>query len=424
MSKYLKFYSRKDVQKRILELAKDREVAAQYNQGFGKRPDTLMYLGDILELAKKGTTSLHVSEERWEDPLDLKPGMTKKQLDSNRIGWDLILDIDTIYWDYAKLTAYYLIEALKFHDVENFSIKFSGSKGFHIGVPFEAFPDEVNGVKTKDLFPEGLRVIAAYLQDMISDMLRQKILEKTNVSDLCVSTGKKKEDLVKNGKFDPFSLIEIDTVLISNRHLFRSAYSMHEKTELVSVPIDPKEVLNFDKKNADPEIVKAERKFLDREKVKKNEGSRLIIQAFDWYSKKNIRKPKEEKTIDYELPKNAISEEFFPFCIKKILEGKMEDGKKRALFIIVNFLRKMGWAWKDIENKIEEWNKKNPDPLKEAYLKGQLNWNKRRKESILPPNCSNSMYYKDLIICCNSKVCQRYKNPVNYALRQSKQKKK
>jgi len=423
VTEYLKFYSRKDVQAKIMELGKDREVSPRYNNGFGKRPDIIQFPGDIEELARKGATSFHVSEERWKDPLDLQPGMTKKQLDGNRIGWDLILDIDTIYWDYAKWTAYYLVEALKFHDVKNVSVKFSGSKGFHLGVPFEAFPDEVNGVKTKDLFPEGLRVIALYLQEMVRPMLIAKILEKTNMSDLVSFTGKKRSELEKNGVLDPFEIIDIDTVLISNRHLFRSAYSMHEKTSLVSIPIDPDSVLKFEKKDAMPEKVKTDRTFLDRN-IGGNEGARLIIQAFDWHSRQNIRTvPKEREEREYKLPETAISEEFFPHCISKMLEGKQEDGKKRSLFILCNFLRKMGWDWVDIEKRIKEWNEKNPAPLKEAYLKGQMNWNKKRKEAILPPNCSNSMYYKDLRLCCNSNVCLKYKNPVNFALRQSKMKK-
>ena len=130
--KYLEFYSRREVQERILEVSEDREVAPKYNQGFGKRPDILQFPADILEMAKKGATSFHISEERWSDPLQLKPGMTKKVLDENRKGWDLVLDIDTHFWTYAKWTAYYLVEALKFHDVKNISCKFSGNKGGNV----------------------------------------------------------------------------------------------------------------------------------------------------------------------------------------------------------------------------------------------------------------------------------------------------
>ncbi len=424
-STYLRFYSRKEVQEKILELAKDREIGVMFNQGFGKRPDILQFPGDIMELARKGATSFHVSEERWKEPLDLVPGMTKRSLDENRKGWDLILDIDTIYWDYAKWTAYYLIEALRFNDIHSISVKFSGSKGFHLGVPFEAFPDEVNGIETKNLFPDGLRVIALYLQEMIRDMLVTKILEKNNISGLIQSTGKKREELVKDGKLDPFVLIDIDTVLISNRHLFRCAYSLHEKTQLVSLPIDLDSVLKFEKKFAEPDKIKDFKGFLERKNVNKNEARNLLIQAFDWHSRQNLKNKSVEikENREFKLPENAIDEEFFPACVTKILEGKMEDGKKRALFILCNFLRKMGWKWVDIEKRVKEWNAKNPEPLKEAYLQGQVSWHRKRKDGILPPNCSNSMYYKDLRICCNSKVCERYKNPVNFALKQSKRKK-
>lgn len=396
-------------------------MAPRYNEGFGRRPDVLHYPADVLEMARKGATSFHISEERWEDPLTLKPGMNKRDLDENRKGFDLILDIDTPYWDYATWTGYFLIEALKFHDVKNISLKFSGGKGWHIAVPFESFPDEVNGRKTKDLFPEGPRIITAYLQNMIHDKLMQKILEKENVQQICQRTGKKQEEIMKNGKFDPFTLVDIDTVLISNRHLFRSPYSLHEKTGLVSVPIDIKDVLTFDKRDAEPEKVRAEKKYLDRTKVTEKDAKTLIIQAFDWWGKKHEKKGPDQQLVPgrtFELPTQAIMEAYFPDCILRILGG-MEDGKKRALFILVNFLKHMQWPWPDIEAKVKEWNTKNKEHLSETYLLGQLNWHKRQTQTILPPNCTNKAYYQDLRISCNPMICARYKNPVNCALRRA-----
>ena len=101
----LEYYSRRDVQKAILESAKDREVAVKYSdKGFGKRPDTLQYESDVLELAKQGATSFHISEERWQDPLLLRTGMSIKELNNLRIAWDLILDIDTNYFGFAKIS--------------------------------------------------------------------------------------------------------------------------------------------------------------------------------------------------------------------------------------------------------------------------------------------------------------------------------
>ena len=422
MDKFFEFYSRREVQARILETAEDREVAPRYNQGFGRRPDVLQFPGDILEMAKKGATSFHISEERWENPLNLKPGMAKSALDENRKGWDLILDIDTSYWYGAKLTSYLLIEALKFQDVKNIYCKFSGNKGFHIAVPFESFPDEVNGIVTKNLFPDALRVMAAYLQDMIHDMLVQKLMEKESVQSLCEKLGKKTEEVMKDGKFDPFTIIDIDTVLISNRHLFRSPYSMHEKSGLVSVPIDINRIMEFDKKEAEPENVKIYRPFLERNKGDMD-AKGLIIQAFDWWGKNHAIQGSKGLIDDeiiktfHELPKQAIPENYFPRCIEKILEGNMEDGKKRAIFILINFFKQMGWRFEDISERIKAWNKKNKQPLSESYIIGQLNWHRRQKENILPPNCSNDSYYRDLQIACEPHICDKNKNPVNCAKR-------
>ena len=61
--KILKHYLRKDVQKEILKLSKDREVGVRFGEnGYGKRPDILQYPGDIISLAQQGATSFHVSE--------------------------------------------------------------------------------------------------------------------------------------------------------------------------------------------------------------------------------------------------------------------------------------------------------------------------------------------------------------------------
>ncbi|MBI4153789.1 hypothetical protein HY501_00480 [Candidatus Woesearchaeota archaeon] len=411
------YYSRKEVQDAILAVAQDREIAVKYQQGhFGKRPDILQYPGDVKELAKKGATSFHISCERWNDPLVLQPGMVKKQLDIYRKGWDLLIDIDTVFWDFAKYTAYLIVEALKFHGVKGFSVKFSGGKGFHIVVPFEAFPDEVNGTSTKDLYPESLRVIASYLGMVIEERLRDYILNKSGLSELAEKSGKSIEQMCKGQVFNPFSIVELDSVLIANRHLFRSPYSLHEKTWLASIPIPPEKILAFDKEMAKPERVRIGIPFLERE-VAAN-GSELIIQAFDWYTKKApiLREEPEKKEKQYEEITGQVGEELFPPCIKKILEGKMTDGKKRSLFILVNFLKCLGWGPEQVKQKILEWNKSNSEPLRENYVISQIQWHERQKEKKPAPNCLNPAYYKDLRVCVPDNFCQRIKNPVNYSL--------
>lgn len=427
MFKFLRYYSRKDVQKAIVEQAKDKELGVRYRETFGKRPDILQFDADVFEFARKGASSFHISEETWTDPMGLSTGITKRQLDEQRKGWDLILDIDCPYWDYSKLTGYLLVEALKFHNVKHISVKFSGNKGFHLGVPFESFPDEVNGKPTKELYPDGLRVIAAYLQDMIKPMLTKKILEKESIRDIIKRTGKPEEDLIKDGEFDPFTIIDIDTILISSRHLYRVAYSLHEKSGLASIPIDANKIMEFEKEMADPEKIKTELKFIDRTLIKEKEARELIIQAFDWHAKQIVKKDYSERALkldsetkptkNYEELTMAINEDKFPDCIKKILEGKMLDGRKRAIFVLLRFLRNVGWSVEATENKIKEWNKTLPEPLNEGYIISQMMWHKRQKTMILPPNCANENYYKELQLCSGNNVCQTTKNPVSFTKR-------
>jgi len=116
---------------------------------------------------------------------------------------------------------------------------------------------------------------------------------------------------------------------------------------------------------------------------------------------------------------SAFNRVFF-YCIDKILQGKLEDGRKRALFILVNFLKHMGWPETDVETRIKSWNATNEPALPENYVIGQLTWSKKQKQIILPPNCSNKAYYQDMGIKCNYILCGRYKNPVNYAQRVAK----
>ncbi|GIU69375.1 MAG: hypothetical protein KatS3mg002_0611 [Candidatus Woesearchaeota archaeon] len=491
LSQSLSYYKRKDIQELLLKYSKEKEIAVRYNNFFGKRPDTLTYPNDILECAKKGATSFHCSEELWTNPLQLNPNMRKNEMDELRKGWDLILDIDCPYWKFSKLATYVFIKALKEHGIESVTVKFSGSKGFHIAVPFEAFPEKkyyINGnyYYVKDLFPEAPRRIAEYLVNYVNKHLIKisddtiffgkisipisKLLSETKTSKdeaillkcnncdnivnksqeekfqyicsncetviedrdvsfmLCPKCKKimKKYPLNRQlcscgsnsvrSEFDLSKIVAVDTVLISSRHLYRMPYSLHEKTGLVSVPFDIKRILKFEKNEAIPSKVKPY-PFLERELCKKGEADILFQKAFDFSSEKNIQSVKkaENKPLFFDDKSQAISEEHFPPCIKKISLG-LEDGKKRALLVLINFLYSCNWTYEMIEEYIMKWNERNkPDKLRETYIKGQLRYHKMQKEKMLPPNCNNKGYMIDTQFCNPDEFCKKIKNPVQYS---------
>jgi len=482
LSTALKHYKRKDVQDEIILAAQDKEVVARFgDKGFGKRPDILKYPTDIIEQVKNGATSFHVSEERWRNPLQLTTPMSKRDADNLRTGWDLVIDIDFEAWEITKLIACEIIRALKEHGVNSISCKFSGNKGFHIGVPFEAFPEKVHNNETKLLFPESTKRILSYLADYIDSKekgfaLSKNIVKSSEFNDFIKKTGKDVDEFTKDiclkcgarlksrdkkqteficpkcgktisadksvkymlcdkckgymekiqspaikkcpecggKKFGKKVNLFIDTLLVSSRHLYRMAYSLHEKSGLVSIPIDPNKILEFDKSAAKPETLRVSKfKFLNRKNVKKGEAGKLIMQAFD-YKPQIEGKESELEKKEYKPLGFALQEEFFPPCIKKGLKG-LKDGRKRFSFILINFLTSVGWDYDKIKKLLVEWNKKNYELLREVNLLGQLKYHKQNKKKILPPNCDNAAYYKDIGICEPGNLCKRIKNPVNYS---------
>ena len=424
----LSHYKREDIREEIIYNSKDREVAARFNDQFGKRPDMLRHATDILELAKQGATSFHASEELWSNPLKLDPSLRRQELDDLRIGWDLIIDIDCTVFDYSKIAADLVIKALRFHKIKSISCKFSGNKGFHIGVPYEAFPERIKNEDITKLFPDAPRKIALYIKHMILPEFGDGILQlEGDISKVLEKTGKQSSEVLyeERGvkKFNPESILQMDTLLISPRHLYRMPYSLHEKSGLVSVPLNPDKVMLFKKEFALPQNAKISRhRFLERENAERDEANRLFREALDFHVKENDEtKTKSEK--EFAGPTSALPEELFPPCIKTILNG-LDDGRKRALFVLVNYFTSIGWDYDLIEKRLKEWNNKNREPIREVYLLGQIRYHKQQQKKILPPNCpkrenniplvNQQNYYTDLRVCNPDSFCAKIKNPAQY----------
>ncbi len=475
------YYSNPLVQKAILDFSQDREVVPRYYEGFGKRPDTLQYTSDIINLVNKGATSFHSSEELWNDPLKINSDMPQDDLSNLRKGWDLLLDIDSPYIDLSKIAAKLIIAALEYHGIKNYGIKFSGSKGMHIIVSGKAFPDFYDGQETRKMFPEWPRAISEYLMDYIrQDYNKQAAAILTDFSAIKRRTNLSKEDLMEKyctncnrpakkgaiiqfkctrckteierrdykktsrvlscinpncggelqiasersyyycenckshkNKLKPLDsennpeyfekeesasaekVASLDLVLVAPRHLFRMPFSLHEKTALSSVVITKEQIDSFSPRDARPLSVKI-MPFLPANH--EGEAKNLLSAALEW--KKTHSAAEEEiqkkKYTNYEKVDFAgVTEDIFPDSIKKLLKG-LEEGKKRGLFILITFLRSLNFSPDYLNSRIREWNKLNKPPLKEGYVKSQIDWHLKQKKQILPPNYNNDSFYKDL----------------------------
>ncbi|MBL7160854.1 MAG: hypothetical protein ISS93_03335 [Candidatus Aenigmarchaeota archaeon] len=399
------YYSRKGIQQSLLQAAKGREVAGAFKNGsFGSRPGTLIYPQDIISQVRSGIVEFHSSLELWENPMTLQ----------KRKGFDLILDLDCKKMEHGKIAAIVLGWALEKHNIKRYSIKFSGNTGFHVGIPWKSLPNEIGFKPTASLFPDAARKVGLYLKEFMKERLEKKLLKDHSPETLAEQTEKPLEKLLTKDGINPFQVVDIDPVLISPRHLLRMPYSLNRKAFLVSIPFQDKETLeNFEKSHATPEKVRSGIRFPIE--GKEGEASLLVAEALDWHSRREAPTKKVKKYTDF---KQKIPEASFPPCIKSILMG-LEDGKRRAVFLMINFLKAMKWNWDEIEMSLGEWNKRNKPPLTEQALTSLLRYY-REKKGFPPPNCYQEGWYLSLGVCSPDNVCksrENIKNPVNYAFR-------
>ncbi|OYT35113.1 MAG: hypothetical protein B6U87_00860 [Candidatus Aenigmarchaeota archaeon ex4484_52] len=494
---YRNYYLKKDILISLFENSRNKEIVPVfYSSKYGKRPNYAQYRGDIINWIKQGASSFHISVENWKNPFAISSNVF--EMNKNRISWDIIFDIDADKGiEFAKIAAILLIDEIKKHKIKNIYAKFSGNRGFHIGLSHKTMPEYIGEKKTKLMYPELLVKTAHYLKEQIREKLKEQF-----------------EKLLNSNVENPYDYVDIEENW-SYRHLFRMPYSLNEKTYLAGIILDIDKIKFFRKTDANPENVREIKEFLTKGDV--CECKNLLMRAkdsFDFLKEKQIkrnakqfyfekqklqdelknnleakikklpvekRKEYRDAIMDYgkiifqkktkkiqiqsrekkinlvykifigEIPgiketkhilenkkiiflfiPNELKEKIksskyyntklkininnFPPCIKTMLEG-LEDGKKRAVFILINFLSCCVWEKEKIKQLLLEWNEKNKEPLKKNYILSQLNYAKTGDETIPPPDCNKPGYYKDMGVCNKDDFClkRNITNPISYA---------
>jgi hypothetical protein len=411
-SDILRYYMNDNVINRLLNV-RDRECAVRYYDKFGKRPMLFQYPTDVEALIKSGATSFHVSEERWINPLMLDKELPKEQLDDMRKGWDLLIDVDCKILEISKIFTKMIVNKIESEGVRSTSVKFSGGSGFHVLVPYETFPEYINGVSTKRLFPDAPMVISIFLKNELRSRLESEV-KNYGIGRIANELNTEREKFYSNSKLDPYSIIDIDTVLISERHMFRMQYSLNEKKWFVSVPINKNNVENFNIEQAKPDSVDTSLDFFDLH-PQKNEASSLFIRAYDAFESEDKKTAESTETKSFVPISLPLDIEKLPPCIKIILNG-LSDGRKRSVFILVNFLRSIGRTKEEIASFLLEWNNKNKPPLKQNLILQQIEYAFSGK-SYPPPNCDSKGYYKFFNVCFPDQTCKLIKNPLSYYIK-------
>ncbi|RLI99820.1 MAG: hypothetical protein DRP06_02855 [Candidatus Aenigmatarchaeota archaeon] len=404
----IKYYSDEKLQEIMCKFGVNREVVARNVDGmYFKRPTTIFYPNDIARLTERGAVSFHGSVERWRNPLLID----ERNYDELRTGFDWVIDIDSgLGMEEANITACLIRNFIEKYNLK-YILKFSGRRGFHFCVFWENFPAEeiLDDKELRLLYPGLPKILSNYLREQIKEELWDKLVEHAgSIKELT------KGEAIKDK--NPFKYVEVEKDW-SSRHLFRMPYSLHEKTGLASILIEPNKLEKFKVEDAKMENVVF--KEID---TGGTDARKLIVDAYDWFERRKVKPKETQAPTLMESYKDRVEEGNFPPCIQKILEG-IPDGRKRSVFTITTFLRSCNWPMLEVEKTVMDWGKKVG--LKENYVRAQLIWHKKQNKRILPPNCSNGSFYRDIGICQQVPLCEKIKNPINFAIiKQSGGKKK
>jgi hypothetical protein len=232
--------------------------------------------------------------------------------ESQRLDWAFFLDLDSEDFEAARRAAAKGLKILEAFNVDAFLLKFSGRRGFHFLIPGLAFdifgPSEY--VKGYPLIP--LR-LAAFFEACIRD-----------------------------------PRVKIDYSVYKPRQLYRAAYSLHEATGLVSIPIE--DPLAFRLEDARPENVSPRLDWLPKPRV--GEARRLLEAVRDWWRRRppasglKILKPGTSRPSDGRYG-----------WVEALLSRGIPDGRHRLLWLVVApyLVNIKGFSVEEASARTMEW---------------------------------------------------------------------
>jgi DNA primase len=166
----------------------------------------------------------------------------------------------------VKYVASKLAEMLQENEV-NYAVKFSGSRGIQIWSSLEN-----KKIPGGDLFAS-YRALIQSLQTAVDERIRQSKVpsELRELAEAGMTTSVVAKKSMRAGK------VLVDWSSMKLYGDVRAPFSIHYKTQLVSCPVDPAKLMNFDPSQSEPErVVKEAEKLFEYFNLKKSDPTKLL----------------------------------------------------------------------------------------------------------------------------------------------------
>lgn len=282
------YYRNHEVLEALTLQALNREFWLVKGESVARRPLKVETVEDLVvhieRLRGKGLVSVFSSVETFSDPLLLGLKSAKEL----RTGWDFVIDFDADRICDAQKAVLCVIDILESFNIKNFKVKFSGRRGFHLIIPGVAFN------LPPDSFPDVPLLISRFLMASL------------------------RPDERRNVKFDE--------AVYKSRQMIRMAYSLHQKSGLISLPIT--DVKQFKVEDAKPSMMMGVDWSWMELKPRVGEAKTLFDASTEW-GERMTTKP-AVKVLDF-----GKGEATRYRWIGRLLKNPVDDGRHRLLWLVI-----------------------------------------------------------------------------------------